>query len=106
MRKSGAAVVLLAASSLLLLAAGRGKPNSTAKTANDRRFAAECPARSSPVLDEISLREAYDDGCTSVEGDLVVGFANCSSQCNLTSLSLLSGLVSVTGKKKKEKIAT
>lgn len=43
MRKSGAAVVLLAASSLLLLAAGRGKPNSTAKTANDRHFCRRVP---------------------------------------------------------------
>ena len=58
---------------------------------------AECPGSSVPVLTDQSLEEAYGGSCETVEGDLVVGSSDCSSLCNLTSLSSLSRLRSVSG---------
>ena len=111
-RSGAAALAVLAASFLLLLqrAATQGKYTiynygdaASYVTSSLEWFTAcvvyaECPGGESAVLTDQSLEEAYGDGdCVSVQGDLVLGTANCSLQCSLTSLSALSQIRSVTG---------
>lgn len=59
---------------------------------------AECIGTSMPYLTDQSLVDMVSS-CTSVTGDVIIGQADCSSPCTLTSLSPLENLLSVSGKK-------
>lgn len=57
----------------------------------------DCAGSSTPYLNEETLDEISEMSCTSVTGDVIIGYADCSSPCTVTSLSSLDAVVSVSG---------